>query len=428
VAGVRCDFGSHRFHPVADPAVLADVKALLGDDLLLRPRHGRIRLGGRWIHFPLKPLDALTRLPKPFALSLLADSVLKPFRRRNGVQSFASVLYQGLGPTISESFYFPYVRKLWGLSPDELAVTLAQRRVSSGSVGRIVAKMLRMLPGLRSETTGRFYYPRRGFGQIGATMLDRAVAAGTELRLATEITAVTRDGDRVTGLRIRDPQAPNGEREETADLILSTLPLTALVRLMDPPAPAEVVEAAKGIRFRSMILIYLVLGTDQFTEYDAHYFPELTIPISRMSEPKNYSASSEPKGRTVLCAELPCDPGEPWWNMPDEELGQRFCGWLEQLGLPVRAPVLGCETRRLSHAYPVYDIGYQARFERVDNWLSSLDGLLVFGRQGLFAHDNTHHAFAMAYAAADVIGRDGTLDRDRWAAHRTEFAKHTVED
>ncbi|MCB2117079.1 MAG: NAD(P)/FAD-dependent oxidoreductase, partial [Rhodobacteraceae bacterium] len=51
---IWCDYGSHRFHPVADPNVLADVKALLGPDLLLQPRHGRIRLGGRWIHFPLK--------------------------------------------------------------------------------------------------------------------------------------------------------------------------------------------------------------------------------------------------------------------------------------------------------------------------------------------------------------------------------------
>ena len=66
---IWCDYGSHRFHPVADPNVLADVKALLGPDLLLQPRHGRIRLGGRWIHFPLKLQDALLKLPPAFAAS-----------------------------------------------------------------------------------------------------------------------------------------------------------------------------------------------------------------------------------------------------------------------------------------------------------------------------------------------------------------------
>jgi len=427
IDGVRCDYGSHRFHPVADPKVLEDVKALLGPDLLLRPRHGRIRLGGRWIHFPLKLGDAIRRLPPAFVAQLIGDMALKPLRKKSGGErSFASVLRQGLGPTIAKHFYFPYVRKLWGLAPEDLAVTLAERRVSSGSVGKILAKMARMLPGLRGETTGRFFYPREGFGQIGAAMLAKAQENGAEVRLGTRIAALRRDGMRVTGIEL---EGPDGARETVAsDLVLSTLPLTALVRLIDPPPPPEVVAAARAMRFRGMILIYLILGTDQFTEYDAHYFPELSVPISRMSEPKNYNAQGLPRGRTVLCAELPCDPGEKWWSMTDDELGQAMVGWLNDLGLPVTMEVLGTRTRRLSHAYPVYDIGYEDKFHAVDAWLSQLEGILVFGRQGLFAHDNTHHAFAMAYAAAEVIGPDGQIDRARWAEHRKEFESHRVED
>jgi hypothetical protein len=30
---------------------MADIRALVGDDLLDRPRHGRIRLRDRWVHF-----------------------------------------------------------------------------------------------------------------------------------------------------------------------------------------------------------------------------------------------------------------------------------------------------------------------------------------------------------------------------------------
>ncbi|MCK5642498.1 MAG: FAD-dependent oxidoreductase, partial [Gammaproteobacteria bacterium] len=62
LAGLRVDYGSHRLHPACDPEVLQDIRALLGDDLLDRPRHGRIRLRGRWLHFPLKPLDLALRL------------------------------------------------------------------------------------------------------------------------------------------------------------------------------------------------------------------------------------------------------------------------------------------------------------------------------------------------------------------------------
>ncbi|MDW4549863.1 FAD-dependent oxidoreductase [Defluviimonas sp. D31] len=426
IDGIWCDYGSHRFHPVADPKVLADVKRLLGDDLLLQPRHGRIRLGGRWIHFPLKPTDALLRLPPAFAASLLGDMALKPFRRkRGGKRSFSSVLYDGLGPTISENFYFPYVRKLWGLDPDKLAVTLAERRVSSGSVGKILAKMAKMVPGLRGETTGRFYYPREGFGQISRAMAAAAEAEGALFRFGADIVRIERTTSRVTGVVTR---AEGEETRHEADQVFSTIPLTIAVRLMDPPPPPEVMMAAEAIRFRGMILVYLILETDRFTEYDAHYFPELSIPISRMSEPKNYNSATGPKGRTILCAELPCDPGERWWGMSDEELGRHYCDWLKGVGLPVKVPVIRCETRRIAHAYPVYDLDYQRHFETVDGWLSSLDGFLSFGRQGLFAHDNTHHAFAMAYAAAESLTAAGGLDRDRWAGHRHEFESHRVED
>ena len=32
----------------------------------------------------------------------------------------------------------------------------------------------------------------------------------------------------------------------------------------------------------------------------------------------------------------------------------------------------------------------------LDRWAEGLGGLLTFGRQGLFAHDNTHHALESA--------------------------------
>jgi protoporphyrinogen oxidase len=114
--------------------------------------------------------------------------------------------------------------------------------------------------------------------------------------------------------------------------------------------------------------------------------------------------------------------------MSDEEIGRAYVGWLNDLGLPVNCEVLRCETRRIGQAYPVYDLDYQRHFEAVDGWLSTLDGFLSFGRQGLFAHDNTHHAFAMAYAAAEVLKADGSIDRAAWADHRAEFEHHRVED
>jgi hypothetical protein len=287
----------------------------------------------------------LLRLPPRFAASLFGDMLLKPFRKKGtGPKSFSSILYDGLGPTISESFYFPYVKKLWGLDPDKLAVTLAERRVSSGSVGKILGKMIRMLPGMKGPTTGRFYYPRKGFGQISNAMVEASGKAGADYAFNANVLRIERDGTKVTGVVT---QGPEGEVRHAADQVYSTIPLTAALRLMDPPAPEHVQKAAASIRFRGMILVYLILKTDQFTEYDAHYFPELSIPISRMSEPKNYNSAKGPKGLTIFAPSCPAIRAKSWWSMSDEELGKHYVQWLNDLGLPVKCEVLRCETRRI---------------------------------------------------------------------------------
>jgi protoporphyrinogen oxidase len=177
-----------------------------------------------------------------------------------------------------------------------------------------------------------------------------------------------------------------------------------------------------------MILIYLVLEQDQFTEYDAHYFPEPHIRISRLSEPKNYRASREPRNITVLCAELPCSPTDPEWSMSDQQLEELMCDSLAAAELPAPTRVRQMTVCRLRHAYPIYQQEYENRFNLLDRWLSGFDSLLTFGRQGLFAHDNTHHALYMAYAAANCLDSSGKFDGHRWREYRNIFETHIVED
>jgi protoporphyrinogen oxidase len=426
IEGIQCDYGSHRLHPVVEPEVMRDMEALLGPDLLWRVRHGRILLQGRWIHFPLKPLDLALRLPPRFALSILRDMAGKLVARSTaGEKTFETILRRSLGQTICEEFYFPYARKLWGLEPKELAETAARRRVSGSSIAKILRKVAGQIPGLKSPTAGRFYYPRQGYGQISRKYAEAAQAIGAEYVFQARVCAIETDERRVTGVRY---EKGGQEQRIAADLVWSTLPVSLLARYLEPEPPADVIEAARGMKFRGMILIYLILEQDQFSPTDAYYFPESLIPVSRMSEPKNFTGTCEPRGRTVLCAELPSDPGQPEWELSDDELGCRLRGWLEQAGLPVSAAVRGVVTRRLGHAYPVYTRDYESRLATLDAWISGIEGLLTFGRQGLFAHDNTHHALATAYAAAECLAPDGVLDRARWAECRRKFETHVVED
>ena len=424
IDGIPVDFGSHRLHPVCPPPVLADIRALLGDDLLDRPRHGRIRLRERWVHFPLRPLDLLTRLPPSFVAGVVTDAFRKPFATIEGQPSFASILERGLGPTICRDFYFPYAEKIWGLPPAALDPEQARRRVSSGSLAKIVRRVLGAVPGLRKPGAGRFFYPRHGYGQISDALHAAAVGAGATVHLNASASAVVVEGGRVD----RVEAGVCGERRTfPSDYVLSTIPVSLLARLVRTTGAPAPVDAADVLRHRAMVLVYLTLQADQFTEFDAHYFPEAALRITRLSEPKNYSLTKR-EGRTVLCVELPCAQTDAEWSMSDESLCAMVCRDLERGGLGPLPTVLGTQTRRLLQAYPLYTKGYRVAFDAIDRWAAGIDGLVTFGRQGLFAHDNTHHTMAMAYALVDCVGADGAFDREGWARARRSFEDHVVED
>lgn len=429
LAGVHVDYGSHRLHPSCDPGILEDIRAMLGDDLLDRPRHGRIRMRSRWIHFPLQPVDLALRSPPGFSIGVGADLAGKLFasrtRKLDADENFATVMERNLGKTICQDFYFPYARKLWGLEPQELSAIQAQRRVSSNSLAKMIRKALPSFSGSKPRKSGRFYYPRLGFGQISLEYSQDARWGGAHIQVNSEVKSIILNDDKTLDvLYERD-----GQRGSiSARYVWSTIPITTLARSLSQAIPERLLEEAHKIDYRAMLLIYLVLECDQFSEYDAHYFPESSISISRLSEPKNYSGAVTPHGRTVLCAELPCSPDDPEWTYSDEMLGEAVREALENAGIPIEAAVSQVLVRRLRYAYPIYRQGYEVYFNNLDEWIEEIPGLLTFGRQGLFAHDNTHHALFMAYSAVDCVREDGTFDRDKWMDFRGVFESHVVED
>jgi protoporphyrinogen oxidase len=417
VAGLRVDHGSHRLHPTTPPAVMQTVRELLGDDLQRRPRHGRIRMAGRFVRFPPQPFDLLRRLPPTLSMRLARDMATSPWRHPH-VDTFDAAVRGSLGPTMAERFYAPYVRKLFGVDATELSGELARRRIGASSAKALVRRVMRPEP-----DRGVFYYPRRAYGEIAERLADAAVAAGARIELGTAVTALRSTNDAIA-------VDTEGGTAFTGSSAWSTLALALLARLAG--APESVVAAAARLESRALALVYLVVPTSQWTEFDAHYFPELDVPMARVSEPKNYRDSADdPSAITVLCAELPCSVDDEIWRASDADLGALVVESLRRSALAVPTPI-HVESRRVPRAYPVYRVGYEAALATVDGWASGVPRLLHFGRQGLFAHDNTHHALAMAWAAADAFSVDatsgGVVDAHAWAHARRGFDRHVVED
>ena len=414
VAGVRVDHGSHRLHPSTPAPIMAVLRDLLGADLQRRPRHGRIRMAQRFVAFPPHATDLVRTLPPT---SLGAPRVRhghEPVPLHPTADTFAAIVRASLGPTMADRFYAPYVEKLFGVPATELAGELARRRVGAGSAARARARVVRPNP-----DRGIFFYPRRGYGQISealaaaaTTRAPRSAPAPRSPRcvrpaIASRSTRRRRDdhGARLHGRRCRS-RCSRGW----------------------PPHHTPVGDAGNRLETRAMVLVYLALPTAQWTPYDAHYFPERDVLVSRISEPRTTAtAPTTPRRHGALRR----DPvrarrrhaGRPLPTRSPPQVRDA----LARSDLPTPAPI-DVVVRRVPRAYPVYRVGYEQPFATLDAWATALPRVLNFGRQGLFAHDNTHHTLAMAWAAADAVGDRRPRRRATWARARADFATHVVED
>jgi protoporphyrinogen oxidase len=181
---------------------------------------------------------------------------------------------------------------------------------------------------------------------------------------------------------------------------------------------------------RAMVIAWLVLERRRWTEFDAHYLPDPSHPVARLSEPRNYRESiDDPDGTTVLCAELPCWVDDDLWRASPDQVGAIVVAALASEGLPPVRPV-GVELAHLPAVYPLYRPGFEWDLARVERAVADAGQgrVVLVGRQGLFVPDNTHHVVAMGRAAADALRPDGSLDQARWSAARRSFRDHVVED
>jgi protoporphyrinogen oxidase len=425
VAGVRVDRGSHRLHSTTPAKVLGDLRVLLGDDLQLRRRNGRLRIADRWLGFPLRPTELARGMPTGLIARAGVEAIFTPLRRGRPI-SYADALRRGLGPTLYGALYAPYAVKLWGRHGEEIDAEQARRRVSADTPWKIASRMLRPRPG----GAGReFYYPRRGFGQIVEALAEAAVKAGADIRLGAQVGDLAPDSDGVDiGVATLSAAGlPVGSSRVRGGHVFSTIPLPVLARICRPGPPAIAIESASHLRFRAMVLVYVVHRSRPWTPYDAHYLPDLNTPITRISEPANYRESSaDPRDRTVLCCEIPCTLGDDIWEGSDADLRAIVTDTLARTGLPALTSE-ETHVERLPHVYPVYEVGYRYHLREIDAWAASVPHVTTFGRLGLFVHDNTHHTIAMAYDAVDAIA-GGHFDDAAWAAARELFETHVVED
>ena len=396
----RFDLGGHRLY-TRDRRVVEMVERLVGTDLLQVPRISRIYLHGHFVNYPLSFFNALKALGPATSAAVTASYVKQKLRkvvRRPPDVTFEDWVVNRFGRKLYEIYFKTYSEKVWGVPCERLGSDFAAQRIRGLSFREAVKNMLFRGGKTPDSLVSEFTYPRLGFGQITEKMAE--CMAADRIHLCSPVVRVRHDGRRVRAVVARQ----NGvERSWEPDQAITTIPVTNLVSMMDPPPAADVVEAARGLSFRDIIIVFLALDRPKVTDDHWIYFPDPDIFLGRIHEPKNWSAAMAPAGQTGIVAEIFCFAREPVWDEPDRSLIRRCTEQLETVGLIRASQLIGGHVVQCPKAYPLYERGYRERIAAVLGYLKGLSNLQSAGRNALFRYTSSDRYMEMAIKAAENV-------------------------
>ena len=424
VGRYHVDYGPHTFHvreTDESREVLASITKFFGEDPLILTRGTRVLLQGREYVYPLEMLQVLTGVNPLLSIRIVFDYVVATlkttFSPPRKEDSFEEWGVRNLGRTLYDLCFGIYSARVWGLPTSQISSKQAQR-VAKLNLKNIILRTL----GIKADPATyftKYMYPRKGISQLFEGMSEEVRRAGNQVLLDSTVVRVEREGDRIARVVYsREGQ----EHIVECDMVLSTLPLPALVEITTPALPEEVRAHARCLRYRSLKLIYIALKRPRMTDYHWVYLLDEHFRVNRLSEQKNVSPHMVPDDSTVLCIELSLWRDEALWEASDEDIYRLALRDLMKMGYDVTEDeVIEYHITDIPTAYPVYELNFEDHLIPVLEGVHAVPNLLTLGRHGLFLNNSMDDNVLLGMKIAEHIEARGTDDSQAWKTEMLAF-------
>lgn len=402
--GFRFDLGGHRFFST-DEDINCFVRDLMGPELLSVDRSSKIYMKKKFFDYPLKPMNAMFGLGIPTTLKILADYGGGRFRglgKKQAPVSLEDWVVTKFGRTMFNIYFREYSEKVWGIDCSRISAEWVAQRIKGLSLGTAIKNAFFKVSGRDLPTLAdRFLYPRLGIGRI-SDRLREEIETVNLVHTETGVEKIMHDGAGIRGVQVRNGKGP--EQVEGSEFI-SSMPINALIRMLDPAPPSHILDMAGRLKFRDIVIVAVMVDRRRVTDQTWIYIPEKRIPFGRIHEPTNWSADMAPEGKTLMVMEFFSFKGDAVWNDTDERLTDITVKHLEQLGFIRASEVIGSAVVRAPKAYPLFEIGYRQICDALQDYLSRFDNLHLAGRVGMFRYYNMDHAIKSGMDAAATVLR-----------------------
>jgi protoporphyrinogen oxidase len=404
--GHTVDHGPHRLSPNLE-VVAALAEKLLGPDLLrCKSQHG-VQIGKTCYQFPPRAVDWISPSSAWLMLSMVASFTaahISWVTRRFQPDTFESMIVRKFGQRFYREIAAPMAEKVW-TSPADIDPAFVDQRFSMLKPWEVIKRIA--LPS-QELNPAVFLYPRFGFGQFWTALAGYVAAGGDEILYGSEPSRLEVKGDRVVSIEVRTPSGPR--RLEGDDLyVVSTVPVQTLLPLLSGIDMAPLLESARRIRVRSMLLALFEFEQPETLPFRQILFPQRDVCFNRLTEQNAYSRDTVLAGRSVVVADVTVPREDPWMARPDEALLGQIRADMERLRFLRPGRVTASTVRRVEFAYPVPDLVSRRELHSIQRALMPIGNLSIIGRFGAGEYDNSDYALDNGITLAAMIA--GRLSR-----------------
>jgi protoporphyrinogen oxidase len=401
--GWRFDVGGHRFFTKVKTVEDLWHEILPGEELMVRPRLSRIYYQGKYYEYPLKPLNALRNLGLMESLRCAGSYAWARVHPPQDQSTFEGWVAARFGWRLYQHFFKTYTEKVWGYPGSELQADWAAQRIKNLNLLNAVTSALFPKKGQSEITTliDRFEYPRLGPGMMWERCRERVEAAGSKVLLEASVTRIRcRDGRAVSVESVTD----GATTAHHCSAVISSMPLSALVRALDPAPPDDVLAAADDLHYRDHITVALVVPEEASFPDNWVYVHDPSVKMGRIQNFGRWSPYMVKDGSACLGLEYFVFEGDKMWSMADDDLVELGKAELGRLGLVDPAAIGAGYVVRMPKAYPYYDADYARNVETLRKWLEvNVANVHPVGRNGMHRYNNQDHSMYTAMLTVENI-------------------------
>jgi len=398
--GYLFDIGGHRFFSRSGE-INALWQELMDGDLLHVRRLSRIYFKKRYFHYPLSFWNTLMNLGPLESLHCFFSYLFYYAVKPGNDQTFEGWVVNHFGRRLYEIFFKTYTEKVWAMACEDISADWALRRIRGLSLRVAIRQALagRRAHGPRSLVE-EFFYPRLGPGEFYHRLEQRVRSQGADCVYGQTVTRLRWRHDRIELIEARGKKGSRVQ-EFPAAQVFSSMPLPRLIQCLDPAPPAEILAASRALKFRSFLVVNVILNQEHVFPDQWLYIQDPGVRMGRIQNYKNWSpAMVSDLRKTSLGLEYFCGEGDALWTMDDVNLIDFAMTELERLGIASRRHLVNGFVVRRADAYPVYSRDYKAHSSCLKEYLSRFRNLTLMGRAGLFQYDNSDEALLSGIAAA----------------------------